>query len=338
MSFRVLWSEKYKPKTLRRVTGNQEAVRKILKWLKGWEKGAPRKRAALLCGPAGTGKTVVVEAIANDYGYELIETNASDFRTNKQIEREISRSLRHQTLDHGLYGSKVRGRIILFDEIDGISGSEDRGGIGAIIKVIRKADCPVFLTANDAWHPKLKMLRQHCVLVDFHRVQESTIVSYLREICGAEKIKVSEDALESIALNADGDARAAVNDLQVLAMGRRALTANDVSVYVRDEQVQTFDALVRFFTAKTWAEAKKAVDESTMRYEGMMLCIHESLPYQFNDPEDLARAYELLSRADIFLKRAKSGQAWKLLKGLTSEASTGLAATFIKRDRRQREA
>ncbi|MDH5769940.1 MAG: replication factor C large subunit [Candidatus Bathyarchaeota archaeon] len=314
MNSRVLWSEKYKPKTLRRVTGNQEAVRKILNWLRMWGKEAPRKRAVLLCGPAGTGKTVVVEAIANDYGCELIETNASDFRRGEQIERQISRCLGHQTLDHGLYESKVRGRMILFDEVDGICGGEDRGGIGAIIKVIRKADCPVFLTVNDAWHPKLKTLRQHCVLVDFHRIQELTIVSYLREICRAEKIEVSEDALESIALNADGDMRAAVNDLQVLAMGRRALTANDVSVYVRDEQVQTFDALVRFFTAKTWVDAKKAMDESTIGYEKMMLCIHESLPYQFKDPEDLARAYELLSRADIFLRRAKSGQAWKLLK------------------------
>jgi len=313
MNSRVFWSEKYRPKTLKHVIGNEEAVRKILSWLRMWEKGIPRRRAVLLCGPPGTGKTVVVEAIANDRGCELIETNASDFRRSEQIERQISRCIGHQTLDHGLYESKIMGRMILFDEADGICGSEDRGGIGAIIKVIRKADCPVFLTVNDAWHPKLKMLRQNCVLVDFHRVQKSTIVSYLKEICRAEKIEVSDDALESIALNADGDIRAAVNDLQVLAMERKALTLNDVSVYVRDEQVQTFDALMRFFTARTWADAKKAMDESTIGYEMMMLCIHESLPYQFKDSEDLAKAYELLSRADIFLKRAKSGQAWKLL-------------------------
>lgn len=314
MNSRVLWSEKYKPKTLKRVIGNQEAVRKILNWLRMWERRVPGKKAALLHGPPGTGKTVVVEAIANDYGCELIETNASDFRSGEQIEKQISRCLGYQTLDQGLYESKVGGRIILFDEVDGICGSEDRGGIGAIIEVIRKADCPVFLTANDAWHPKLRTLRQCCVLVDFRRVQNPKIVSYLREICRAEKIEVSDDALESVALNAEGDIRAAINDLQILATGRRALTANDVFVYGRDEQIQTFDALGRFFTAKTWVEAKKAMDESTIGYEIMMLCIHESLPYQFKDREDLARAYGLLSKADIFLKRAKSGQAWKLLK------------------------
>ena len=314
MSARVLWSEKYKPKTLKHIRGNQEAVRKILNWLRGFEIGSPSKRAAMLWGPPGTGKTVVVEAIANDYGYELIETNASDFRTNEQIEREILRCLGHQTLDYGLYESKVRGRIILFDEVDGISGMEDKGGIGAIIKVIREADCPVFLTANDAWNPKLKMLRQHCVLVDFQGTERSAIVSYLREICRAEDIDASDDALDSIILNADGDIRAAVNDLQALTIGRRKLTGDDVSVYVRDEQVQTFSALLRFFTAKTWADAKKAVDGSTIGYEKMMLCIHESLPYQFKDPENLATAYELLSRADIFLKRTRGSQAWKLLK------------------------
>ncbi len=313
MNSEVPWSEKYKPRTLGRMKGNRSAIQKILNWLRSWERGKPRKRAVLLWGPPGTGKTAMVKAIANDYGYELIETNASDFRTGEQIERHISRCLSHQTLDYGLYGSKVRGRVILFDEVDGMSGSEDRGGIGAIIKLIKRADCPVFLTANDAWNPKLKALRQHCIIVGFHRIQVPTIVSYLRDICRSEKIDVSEEVLESIALNADGDLRAAINDLQALATGEVSLTEG-APIYARDEQVETFDALSRFFTAKNWADAKRAVDESMIGYEKMMLCIHESLPYQFKDPKDLAWAYKLLSMSDIFLKRAKSGQAWRLLK------------------------
>lgn len=306
------WTQKYRPKTLKKVVGNEKTVKKILDWLKKWGGSSKEKKAALLFGPPGVGKTVVVEAIANDFNYTLVEMNASDFRTAEQVERLISRSVGYQTLDSTFFG--MEGRIVLFDEVDGISGREDHGGVGAIIDVIKRAKCPVFLTANDIYSTKLRDLRSYCFEVEFERVREDALISHMSEICKSEGVEASKDALQIIARNAEGDVRVAINDLQATGEGRKRLSPEDVKVYSRDIQAQTFDALRSFFAAKTWGEARKSLEETTIDQETMMLCIHESLPYQFKDPLDLAVAYDMLSKADIFLVKAQRERFWQLMK------------------------
>jgi replication factor C large subunit len=306
------WTEKYRPKTLKQVVGNATAIRKIVRWLKGWRARVPSKRAILLHGPPGTGKTVTVEAIAHDYGFHLTETNASDFRTPKKIARAITRSIDYQTIDTLLQGGEVR-RIVLFDEVDGITGREDRGGVGAILRVVKNSRIPVFLTANDAYQPNLRSLRSQCLLIPFNALSESEVAAHLKEICANEGIDAEDEAATLLANNASGDMRAAISDLQVLCEAGTPLTVADVGVHTRNRQAGTFDALRRFFAAKTRLEARRAVEEATIHYDAMMHCIHESLPYQFRDAQSLVTAYTLLAAAETFLHRARRRRAWHLL-------------------------
>jgi len=69
------WTVKHKPSSLSEVVGNAEAIQKLSKWVNSWETGIPKKRAVFLYGPPGVGKTVSVEALANDSGMELVERN-----------------------------------------------------------------------------------------------------------------------------------------------------------------------------------------------------------------------------------------------------------------------
>jgi replication factor C large subunit len=117
---------KYRPKSLKDFVNQKEALAKFLEWYKKWKPGS---KAALLYGKPGTGKTCLVEAFARDENLELIQMNASDTRSKKQIEEVFG------------YASSVasffkKGRIFLIDEVDGIAGKEDAGGISAIIKII----------------------------------------------------------------------------------------------------------------------------------------------------------------------------------------------------------
>lgn len=67
------WPVTYKPKSLKQIIGNAETIQKFVEWVDSWEKGVPKKRASFLYGPPGIGKTVTVEALANDYKIELVE-------------------------------------------------------------------------------------------------------------------------------------------------------------------------------------------------------------------------------------------------------------------------
>jgi replication factor C large subunit len=311
------WIQKYRPITLSQIVGNKKAISKVLNWLEKWNNPTFRtntrsKKGILLHGPPGVGKTVTAEAIAHDYNYSLIELNASDFRSAKQIEQSISRSIGYRSLDEVFYHGKKR--MLLFDEVDGISGRDDRGGVGAIVKILKKTQCPVFLTANDIYQPRLRSLRQNSYLVGFQKIPEEEIVAFLHEICKRECVIAQTAALLSIAQNAEGDVRVAINDLQMMSEGKRTLRSEDIVVSNRNERVMTFDALRKFFTAKSWYAAKQAIDEAAIDYEVFMLCVHENLPYQFKNPQDLAMIYNILSKANFFLVTAQKQRAWKLMR------------------------
>ena len=80
------WTHRYRPKSKEEIVGNSEAVGKLEKWIKSWEKKPPKKRAAFVYGPPGTGKTAAIQALAMEKGFDLLEINASDSRTKNRIE------------------------------------------------------------------------------------------------------------------------------------------------------------------------------------------------------------------------------------------------------------
>ena len=135
------WTQKHKPQTLTEIIGNRDAKQKFLTWLKSWNNGIPKKRAALLYGSPGVGKTVTVEALAKELNMELVEKNASDYRTTEAIKRFAGLASQYATLLGG-------DRLILLDEVDGISGKADRGGVRALTEILKTTRSPVVLTAT----------------------------------------------------------------------------------------------------------------------------------------------------------------------------------------------
>ena len=149
------WPEKHRPSSIDQIEGNSDQIRTIKTWILSWKNKLPDKRAVLLVGPPGTGKTASIGALANDLDMEIVEFNSSDKRNKGSIETLVWRAASQQTLDG-------RPRIILLDEVDGLSGTSDRGGVGAIIKVIKSSVHPIMMTANDPDSPRLKDLYKIC--------------------------------------------------------------------------------------------------------------------------------------------------------------------------------
>src|SRR3989344_5102025 len=116
------WVEKYAPKKISQIIGQDSCIEKLRENIKNFK---AKRKAAIIYGPSGCGKTIAVHALANELNLELIEVNASDTRNKEQIEQIVGNASKQRSL---FFSSK----IILLDEIDGLSGSQDRGGISAI--------------------------------------------------------------------------------------------------------------------------------------------------------------------------------------------------------------
>lgn len=313
------WSVKHKPTSVAEVVGNSRAIATFVDWLASWSRGIPKKRAVFLYGPPGVGKTVSVEALANDLHFELVEKNASDYRTEAAVKRFAGLASQYGSL----FGGK---RIVLLDELDGLIGNADKGGVKAIIEIAKTARSPVVLIANSAYDPRFRTLRSSCLLIEFKKPPTSAILKLLRQICEREGIEAEENALKFLSQRSGGDIRSAVNDLQALAQGKKILTYDDVSFLAyRDRQESIFNVLKMILYGRTSFSAKKAVDMADVDIDMLFEWIYENAPAHLTDVSDLAQAMNALSMADVYRGRIRASQDWSFTRYVIDYMTAGVA-------------
>ena len=305
----LLWVEKYRPKKIEDIIGNEEAKAAFIEWLRGKRKS---KKAVLLYGPPGVGKTALVNAASKEYGFTIIEMNASDTRSEKAVNAIAKPATSYLALD--TFTAESKGNLLFLDEVDGIAGNEDRGGVSAIIEIVEKARVPVVMAANDPNIDKLRPLKKVCLLVRFQQIRLPLIISLLQKICLLEYAKADFEALEHIAQNSKGDVRSAINDLQSVSEENHILTLQDtMSLTSRNKDISMDETLRGFFSAKSVEEASSLLFRSSVEYDEFIMSVSDNLPRRYTNPDELAVAYNFVSKADVFRGRIGT-EHWHLLK------------------------
>ena len=318
----LLWVEKYRPKNVAEIIGNEEAKAAFVEWLKNNRR---TKKAVLLYGPPGVGKTTLVNAAANDLGLRVIEMNASDTRSEKAITKVAGRATAFVALD--TFSTDSKGNILFMDEVDGIAGNEDRGGVSAIVKIVEESQIPVIMAANDPDLEKLRPLKKVSALIRFHQARIPLIIAMLQRICQKEHIKAEFEALERIAENSGGDVRSAINDLQSLAETSKTLTLQDTVVLsARNKDINMEETLRRFFSVKSLLEAAMLLSRSSVDFDDLLMAVGDNLPLRYSDLAELALAYDFVSQADMYRGRIGT-EHWHLLKYFFNSLSQAAAVS-----------
>eukprot|EP01135_Chromosphaera_perkinsii_P003226 Nk52_evm1s239 gene=Nk52_evmTU1s239 len=233
----ILFVDKYKPKSVKDLIGNNAVIQRLIKWLKSWEdinlrgkktgfstkqyrKGSDdghEFKAALLSGSPGIGKTSAALLVCKELGYEPIEFNASDTRSKKSLEACItelmgSHSVREYFMKVGEGKSSLKKKCLIMDEIDGMS-SGDRGGLAELTQLIKKTKTPVICMCNDTSNPKMRTIVGYCFDLRFQRPQPKPIMGKMMSIAFKEGIKITPPAMEQIILTANCDVRQTLNAL-----------------------------------------------------------------------------------------------------------------------------
>ena len=313
----VSWTQKYTPKRRSEVVGNVESVNSIVGYLNRFRNPdlELKKRALLLYGPPGIGKTSSVIAIAKSLRFDVFTVNASDQR-NKLSLQSVKQASMFNSLKESL-NDQIIGQILLIDEVDGLSGTADRGGIREIIEIIHETRAPIILTANDISDQRFNTLKKYCELREFFPPSPKEILIILRRISEKESLEVSDSILYKLIELSENDIRGSINSLQTIASGAKIITEENLEVLSkRDRSILFTEFLNTLFIDRDGNLAHKQTKMiNNMDYSKLLFLIRDLLPKFINasDYQQNANIYEVLARADLVLTRAQKERVWSQL-------------------------
>ncbi|MEM2211623.1 MAG: AAA family ATPase [Nitrososphaerales archaeon] len=302
MSRILMWTEKYRPSNPYLLIGNEESRLRFIHWLENWKEG---DKPALLIGPPGVGKTTLVYATANALNYRVIDLNASDMRTKEKLERILSPILTSKTL----FNEKV---LIFLDEVDGIYGKADYGGMEFINDLIKNCKVPIVLAANIEEDEKIKKLISQTNVFRFKRIPPKLIELYLSYILNKEGIKLSKEDLEKIIRSVNGDLRAAINTAYTYTLAMKE--GSESILQKRDESLNLLEGLDMILSANSIDDVYNYVKKWDGLPMDKLRILYNSILSSNLSIEELIPALNALSNLDILVGKINKTQEWRLLR------------------------
>jgi replication factor C subunit 1 len=141
---------------------------------------------------------------------------------------------------------------IIMDEVDGMSGNEDRGGITELINTIKHSKIPIICICNDRQHIKIRSLANYCFDLRFYKPRIEQIRAPLMSICFKEGIKATPDLLDQIIIGCNYDIRQCLHNLSMWSSNNKNLsltskTQTDIEKAMKDVRMNPFEACKQVF-------------------------------------------------------------------------------------------
>jgi DNA polymerase-3 subunit gamma/tau len=239
MSNFIVSARKYRPVNFDTVVGQPS----VTNTLKSAIRTGHTAHAYLFCGPRGVGKTTCARIFAKTLNcFNLSSTTEACDQCESCKSFNESRSFNIHELDAASNNSvddirslidKVRimpqvGKysIYIIDEVHMLSQS----AFNAFLKTLEEPPAhAIFILATTEKHKIIPTILSRCQIFDFQRIRVEDIVSYLAQVARLENISFEEEALNVIALKADGAMRDALSIFdQVASFSNRNITYHEV--------------------------------------------------------------------------------------------------------------
>ncbi|KAM8704543.1 hypothetical protein ACLKA7_009056 [Drosophila subpalustris] len=343
----VAWVDKYKPNSIKDIVGQAgpaSNVNKLMNWLSKWYvshdgKKKPQRpnpwaknddgsfyKAALLSGPPGIGKTTTATLVTKELGFDAVEFNASDTRSKRLLKEEVASLLGNKSLYGYVNGQSQavsKKHVLIMDEVDGMAGNEDRGGMQELIALIKDSSVPIICMCNDRNHPKIRSLVNYCYDLRFQRPRLEQIKGRIMSICFKEKLKMPPAKLEEIIAATNNDIRQTINHISLLSAGEqlpeKAIAGQQVAS--KDLKLGPWDVVRKVFTADEHKHMTFYDKCDLFFHDYSMAPLFVQQNYLQVMPQGkkneilskVAATADALSLGDMVEKRIRANSAWSLL-------------------------
>ncbi len=295
----MMWSEKYRPADISEMIGNEEARATLLEWFAKWKKGT---KPILVVGPPGIGKTTIASLIAKKFGYDMIGLNASDVRNKSNI---------NDVLRPVLGNVSVLGTPMIFiDEVDGIHGRSDFGGVEALVSILKESTVPIILAANSDSSDKMKAIKKTVKTIYFKPIPPRLQRIFLENILKTEGAKLSPGSLIKVINESKGDIRSLINLCQA------QVTGFDPPTEKTFENLDVENGINAFFKANSSEEARVVLYSMQIDPREKISAFYSSIITSTLTKDEMQRMLEIISEADMLYGKIFRTQEWRLLRYL----------------------
>uniref|UniRef100_A0A2K6MCM3 Replication factor C subunit 1 n=1 Tax=Rhinopithecus bieti TaxID=61621 RepID=A0A2K6MCM3_RHIBE len=333
----LLWVDKYKPTSLKTIIGqqgDQSCANKLLRWLRNWHKSSSEDKKH------GDFTTSLVFVKSNgsficqqELGYSYVELNASDTRSKSSLKAIVAESLNNTSIkgfySNGAASSVSTKHALIMDEVDGMAGNEDRGGIQELIGLIKHTKIPIICMCNDRNHPKIRSLVHYCFDLRFQRPRVEQIKGAMMSIAFKEGLKIPPPAMNEIILGANQDIRQVLHNLSMWCARSKALTYDQAKAdslrAKKDIKMGPFDVARKVFAAGEETAHMSLMDKSDLFFHDYLIAplfvqenyIHVKPVAAGGDMKKhlmlLSRAADSICDGDLVDSQIRSKQNWSLL-------------------------
>ena len=297
----MMWSEKYRPQRLIDLIGNEDARKSFVEWFKKWRKGT---KPLLLVGPPGIGKTTMANLASRDFNFDMISLNASDVRNKKNIQEVLEPVLGNQT---------VLGQPMIFiDEVDGIHGRSDYGGVEALINILKESTIPIILAANNGSSDKMKKIKKVVKTVVLRPLPPRLLRLYLNMILEKENAQINPGILIKLISKSNGDIRSMLNSSQAL------VTGFEPSIERTFESLDIEEGINAFYKSQSIDEARVVLYSMRIDPREKINAFYSSIITSSISHLEMENFLQIISEADLLYGRIMKTQEWRLLRYLDS--------------------
>ena len=208
MSFDMMWIEKYRPKTIDEIIGQDETKTRLKGFVES--KSLPH---LLFAGPPGTGKTSTVITLATEIFGEgnisgnLLELNASDDRGIDIIRNEVKDFAKTLPIDAPF-------KIISLDEADALTSAAQHALRRTMEKYVSSSR---FVLLCNYPGKIIEPIQSRCAFFRFQRLGDDVIKEQTEYISKQENVDYTSKGLDMLVKVSNGDLRKAINVLQATA-------------------------------------------------------------------------------------------------------------------------
>ena len=297
----MMWSEKYRPQRFTDLLGNEDSRKFFLGWFEKWKKGT---KPLLLVGPPGIGKTTLANLAGKNFGYDMISLNASDVRNKKNIQEILQPVLGNQT---------VLGKPMIFiDEVDGVHGRSDYGGVEALINILKEPTVPIILAANNDSSDKMKKIKKVVKTISLRPLPPRLLRLYLNMVLEKENANINPRRLFKLVSESNGDIRSMLNSAQALVTGFEPSTERTF------ESLDVEEGINAFYKAQSIDEARAVLYSMRIDPREKISAFYSSIITSNISNSEMEKFLQVISEADMLYGRIMKTQEWRLLRYLDS--------------------